>query len=328
MAKVRRIDDRVLYETWQQALDDFILFKQGQGLSKTTIDDYQQHINRFFKRYPNAWPKLSSNNVSACTETSSILDSSLKPSVLDYLSQPVSPATFNLRREYLKVFFSWLITEAVISDNPLNGIKKRYDEGKIRQVDKNTLTKLLNLPNQQTFAGLRDYCLLLLTLDTGIRPGEAIQLSIEDIDLASNTITVRAGVSKTRRVRHLPISQVAAKAIRKLINARHPAWNTNTPVFCSYEGKPLKRNGWYQRLALYSKKLGVKVNPYSLRHTFAVMYLKAGGNAFSLQHTLGHSDMQMTKRYVYLTNQDLADVHRVASPLNSLIDRGSRVRKL
>lgn len=308
--KVRQISSRQVSVTWKQALEDFLLFKQGQGLAEITIKDYLKHISGFFKCYPSCWP------------------SSLDRGVLEYMAKPVSPAYFNLKLIYLKGFFNWAIAEGILETNPLAGIKKKRDEGKVRNLDEVTVKKLLELPNRKTFAGLRDYALLLLTMDTGIRPGEALQLTLEDTDLSSLTVTVRPQVSKTRRTRLLPVSLVTAKAIKKLTGARHPLWPVSTPVFCSFEGGKLSVNGWYQRLAAYSDRLGVKVTPYSLRHSFAVMYLRAGGNAFCLQHTLGHSDMQMTKRYVNLTNSDLADTHRLASPLNTLCSQGKRVRRI
>ncbi|GIM30111.1 hypothetical protein CPJCM30710_27770 [Clostridium polyendosporum] len=86
------------------------------------------------------------------------------------------------------------------------------------------------------------------------------------------------------------------------------------------------------RLDKYSTILGVKIRPYDLRHAFALLYLRNGGNVFTLQKTLGHTDLSMTKRYLNLTGKDLTETHKTASPLNKLIKGGpstrTRVRKL
>jgi len=309
MAYLRRIEDEETFNL-NDLIDDFMLFKQGQGRADKTLKDYRWHIAYFFKSYPDAWP----NN--------------LKQTVLSYMAKPAAPATFNLKLAYLKNFFDFLLEQGAIESNPLTGIKKKYDGGKVRSIDEETLTRLLRLPNQKTFAGLRDYCLLILTLETGIRPGEALKLTASDLDLANNMVTVQAGVSKTRRIRYIPISQATVKAIKKLINARHPAWPDNGTIFCNFEGKKLNVNGWYQRIKIYSKKLGIKIRPYDLRHAFSLLYLQNGGNAFSLMHTLGHTNTTMTKRYVNYTNQDLAEVLKVASPLNKLLQQAKRVKKL
>ncbi len=82
------------------------------------------------------------------------------------------------------------------------------------------------------------------------------------------------------------------------------------------------------RFTKYSKQLGRKVTAYDLRHTFAIMFLRNGGDPFSLQKMLGHADLSMTKRYVAIAKEDLEAAHSVASPVNQLMLRGRRMRKL
>lgn len=310
MSKVTRIHKQ-LPQTWKEAADEYIIFKQAQGLAQSTIKDYKFHLARFFKRYPDAYNQ-----------------DNLKTSVMQYMSQKIAPATFNLRRAYLKNFFNWCISEGIFTDNPLSGVPKKYDEGRIRTVSEETLRELLKLPDKSTFAGLRDYTLFLLILDNGIRPGEATSLIPSDIDISGLSVVVRKEIAKTRRTRVLPISQPTARALKKLLQARHQAWGDDVPVFCTYEGRNLKGRRLVARFEEYEKKLGVKIRPYDLRHSFATIYLRQGGNPFSLQYTLGHSTMAMTQRYVHLTNQDLAGQHKIASPLNTLLNEGTRVRKL
>lgn len=146
-----------------------------------------------------------------------------------------------------------------------------------------------------------------------------MSLRIEDFDLDHLSVTIRAEEAKTRVSRILPILPPTAQAIHKLISVRHPAWEKELPVFCSSEGTPLSRHTWGDRLEMYSKKLGVKIFSYALRHLFALMYLRNGGHAFGLQKMLGHEDISMTKRYVNLTKNDLRETHLTASPLNSLV---------
>lgn len=62
-----------------------------------------------------------------------------------------------------------------------------------------------------------------------------------------------------------------------------------------------------------------RCSPHSLRHTFARSYLVNGGDAFSLQQILGHTTLDMVKRYVSLADADVAAKHRVASPADRLI---------
>lgn len=78
----------------------------------------------------------------------------------------------------------------------------------------------------------------------------------------------------------------------------------------------------------YSEKIGRKVTPYQLRHSFAIMFLRNRGSAFHLQQMLGHTTMEMTEKYVYLSKRDVEEVHYTASPLNKLLPPKQRVRKV
>ncbi|HII67125.1 MAG TPA: hypothetical protein HA302_03765 [Thermococcaceae archaeon] len=101
----------------------------------------------------------------------------------------IKPATFNLRRVYLKAFFDFLVRENIIEKNPID-FKKRKDEGRARAIPIEILKELLSAPDKKSYAGFRDYCLILFMLDTGIRPGEALKLKKEDFNLASFEVTI------------------------------------------------------------------------------------------------------------------------------------------
>ena len=81
-------------------------------------------------------------------------------------------------------------------------------------------------------------------------------------------------------------------------------------------------------MEVYAKRLGVKFHPYALRHSFATCFLRRGGNALALQRILGHSTLEMTKRYVHLNDQDLREQHAAASPLLAMFPGKRRVRAI
>ena len=290
----------------EEMLEQFILWKKAQGISETTAKDYNYHVNAFFRKYPDAW-----DNLSNC--------------ILKYMAENIKPATYNLRLIYLRAFFQFCSENGHIVINPLNGFKRKKTQDRIVDIPENILEKLLKLPDQTTFSGLRDYSLIVFTLDTGIRPKEAFSLKPAHFNFEQLAVTIPAEAAKTRKERVLPILLVTAEKIKQLINAHHPDWR-DSPVFCTYEGKQMNRHIWNDRLEIYSKKLSYKIRPYDLRHAFAVLYLRKGGHAFSLQNTLGHEDMSMTRKYVHLSGQDLRDIHRTASPINSLLNK-NRCRK-
>ncbi|MDK2878127.1 MAG: integrase/recombinase XerD [Thermoanaerobacteraceae bacterium] len=296
---------------WKSALKLFLGYKKAQNVSARTLQDYEYFVSQFFKRFPNAFN-----------------DEKLKSAAYEYLSDDMKPATYNLRLNNLRVFINFCIKEGYISKNPFKDFKHRKADNRIVQIDADIFKKLLKLPNLKTFAGLRDYALILLTLDTGIRPSEAFSLLIDNINLDAMEVYVRSEEAKTRIKRTLPISYVTVNALQKLINARPKDWGKNIPLFCTEYGTKLNRHRWADRMRRYSEELGIKIMPYSLRHGFALQFLRNGGNAFALQRLLGHTDMAMTKRYVALTDDDLREQHKESSPLNIILPKKQRIRNI
>lgn len=299
---------------WRKCLEYFLLFKRAQGLAQRTLNDYQYHVELFFR---NTQVDLEDYD-------------DLRLAVMKYFadSSSLSPATFNTRRKTLKAFFSWTVSESITPENPIMSIKKRKEDELPRSVKEEVVEKLLTVINQKTFGGVRDYTLLILTMDTGIRPKEAFGLRMANFNGKGCEMIVPADIAKTRVSRTLPLSPITVGAINRLITVRHESWNKDVPLFCTEIGTMMTHYTWGRRMRIYSDKIGFKVRPYDLRHTFAVMFLRNGGNAFSLQRTLGHATLTMTKRYVALTESDIAKQHALASPLNTLIKKNPRVRGL
>ncbi|NMB17787.1 MAG: tyrosine-type recombinase/integrase, partial [Firmicutes bacterium] len=201
---------------WQSYFDEFLFELKAAGRAKRTMKDYRYHINRFFTTEGDCWP--DGLRLAVRSHFADLIDS-------------VSPATYNLRRQYLKAFFNWCVKEEILPKNPADSIPKQKDEPKIRNIDEKVIKALLNAPDQSTIAGLRDYALILLQLDTGIRPNEALSLLPEHLNLPAGQITIPMEIAKTRYSRTLAISDTTNKAIRRLLEARHPAWNEQSPVF-------------------------------------------------------------------------------------------------
>jgi len=305
---------REVFSSWQDALEAFLLFKKAEGLAVGTIDDYRYHVSRFFGLYPDAWNPSD--------------PSKARIAVLSFLGQDnIAPATFNIRLRYLKSFFSWLVNEGAYTRNPLEGIKTRKAEPRIVQHSAEILTKLLKLPDKTTYCGKRDYALLCLSIDTAIRPSEALALTVDDVNLKEMVVLVRASVSKTRKSRTLPFSLETAKALQALITSRPREWETKL-IFANYEGDRLTVSGWRQRLKkVYAPKLGLKrLSPYDLRHDAALHFLRNGMHPFALQAMMGHSNLETTKLYIALAESDIREAHDTASPIKKFIGNKKRVR--
>ncbi len=299
----------------EDVLPLFLNFKRATGISQRTQKDYRSILTLFFRRHPDA------------------LDHP-RERTMEFLGGYKNPNTYNIRFQNLKVFWDWMAAEGFFrgSRHPLAGLKKRRPRGRIVQLEEKEVARLLEQPDKKTFTGLRDYALMLLQVDTGIRPGEALQLMPEDYRPARGEITVRAEVSKTRTARTLPISAPTTAAIDRLILARPQEWR-GAPVFCSQDGERLNVTSWSRRVKAYGQKAGLDITAYHLRHAAALLLLRRGADAFTVQNLLGHSTMQMTRHYVNLTNEDTRQGHNKAGVVRSILGeeetpKNRRIRNL
>ena len=96
-------------------------------------------------------------------------------------------------------------------------------------------------------------------------------------------------------------------------------------MFVTCYGDPLDRFRTLDAVKARCKAagvVGVRCSPHTFRHTFAVQFLRNGGDVFSLQRLLGHSDLTMTRLYAELSQTDVTEKHRLYSPADRLRPAG------
>ena len=80
----------------------------------------------------------------------------------------------------------------------------------------------------------------------------------------------------------------------------------------------MNRSTVLQLISSIGHRAGVKdAYPHKLRHTFAITYLRSGGDVFTLQQILGHAGLEMVRHYARVAQSDVADAHRRASPVDN-----------
>ena len=306
----------IFKELWnlrpEDILPQFILYKQASGLSDRTILDYKQRLGLFFLRCPDAL-------------------NSPRERTMEFLSAYKNPSTYNIYFAYLKVFWDWVQAEGYFKGDrhPLDGLKKRKPQGRIVQLTEKNIADVLSQPDKSRYTGLRDYCLICLQIDTGVRPGEALQLMPSDFSHEKKEIIIRAEVAKTRVSRVLPLSDPTVQTIQKLLTVR--PWE-NAPIFATETGTPYSVRSWSRRLNAYGKKCGLNITAYHLRHASALLLLRRGADAFTVQNMLGHSNMTMTRHYIDLTMQDVRRGHDNAGVMLAIVGQETskpvRMRKI
>ncbi|MCX8075173.1 MAG: site-specific integrase [Clostridia bacterium] len=287
--RVNNIENIFIYNDFNDLVDDFISYKRSFCLTDRTINDYRYYITRFFK-YSNGKLDLLS----------------LKDSSLKYFStlKGISNAYYNNIYKNINALFNWCVDENILESNPLKlaKLKKKQEQSKARYINPNGIKRLLDSMNLKTFKGLRDYTIILITLDTGVRPKELFNITIDDFNSISNEIIIKESVSKTRCQRILPLTNHIVDLVNKLIKVRSKYW-TIKYIFCTADGNYMDSNRWSHIMKKYSDNINIKIKPYDLRHTFAIMFLRNGGNIFALQRIMRAYGLKYDKKvFSYITD--------------------------
>jgi site-specific recombinase XerD len=222
--------------------------------------------------------------------------------------QNLSPETVQTYARGVKACFGQLHRDGLIDTNPMQKIKMPKVPRKIVPTfsDKD-IEKLLSQANKQTDRGFRDYSLLLTFVDTAAHLSEIANLNVEDIDLNNGYLKVMGKGSKER---YIPIGHKVQKALLKY-KLKHRSEPIGTDrFFLTIKGGPMTAQRIQNIIGQYGKKAGLKrCYAHKIRHTSSVMYLRNGGDPFSLQKKLGHSSLSMTRHYSNLADGDVKAQH-------------------
>ncbi len=235
------------------------------------------------------------------------------------LDQGYAKATISLRLRALKACFNWLHREGLLAENPFAAIKppktpKQYP----KVLSEPEVLALLRTAKAQasTWVGKRNWAMLLTFLDAMLRLKELIDLELSDINLQARSLRVRHG--KGAKERYVYMGRRLTKAMRDWLAVRGHVPGSDW-VFISRSGERLDPRNVQRILERLGRKAGVKVSPHMLRHTGATLFIRNGGDPFSLQRLLGHADIQTTMIYVHMAGSALREAHAKASPVDRLL---------
>lgn len=182
---------------------------------------------------------------------------------------------------------------------------------------------VLQQPNRRTFTGFRDYVILLLLLDTGIRLGELSALRVSDLDLSDQLIRISKG--KGSKCRHVSIQVYCFKHLRSYLQLRGEQFHEN--LWIIRNGQPLQRASIIKMVQKHCRGAGFQGSAHTFRRTMAKVFLLSGGDVHALQSILGHSTLEMTRQYVHLLPSDIHSRHESYSPVESLLAYHNQMRE-
>lgn len=314
--------------TFSQARQGFRFANQTENKSVKTIEWYDDALERF-----ETW--LLKRSLDQSLSTPPLLKDLTTDDIRQFIAylqgkttcyeghptrQPeqraLSPYTIRGVVSTLSAFFHWCVEEGLLTKSPMEKIvkpkvpkiiKERFSEEDVR--------KLIDTCKEYPAAiAARNRALLLFLLDTGVRAAEICSLTLDRLDLEHGRAHVTGKGSKDREVF---LGKNARRVLWQYITVHRPGHGDATHVFLTSRAAPITTDELGRILRHLGERAGVAhVHPHRFRHTAARLFIRNGGDAFSLQRLLGHEGLETTRRYVELEREDIEKAHERASPVD------------
>src|SRR2546428_7654748 len=218
--------------------------------------------------------------------------------VLEYLAALAKKGLTGVARarkvSAIREYFRYLEGVEVVQKSPTAGIDTPKREKHTRQyLRADEYTKMLSLAGGNP----RDYAILQVFLQTGIRVSELANLTREDVDFIKSAIKVRG---KGNQEREIALEKRGVQALRNYLSIRPQS--LSEVIFLNYKGEPISERGIRKLVVKYRKNAGItkRASCHTLRHTFATYKAEKRVSPFQLQQWLGHANHNTTPIYDHI----------------------------
>ena len=288
----------------RETISQYYLFHETNGHTKETLRYYEYHLGQIAD-----W--LEEKNI---TDISNITVYVLRSYFAQYQEGHTRNGA-NVRYRAIKAYLRWVWDEFDLEyKNPIEKIRVAADPVvPIKGVDPNDVEKLFESAKRSDYPE-RDCALLAVLLDTGIRKSSFINIRKEDVNAVSGIIYIRH--CKNHKPMTVYLGKTARKHIRNYLKTITDIPSGDSFWITEY-GDPLSINGMREILRRMCKRAGIpEYSAHDFRRYFALQSYRNGADIYAVSELLGHSGIEVTKRYLAITDDDRKKVHAKTSPLD------------
>lgn len=290
-------------------MEAFLKSVKARNRSADTVQFYRQNLTRVRNILEEQDISTQVNRI-----TSDIIERHLIIYSMEELGNSYNTVSIRLRA--LRAFFNWLSSRNIIRHNPMDDIVISNVKTNVETYTREQLREIFRQPDLETFVGFRDYTIMTLLLETGIRLRELTDIEVDDVNFADSQIIIWG---KNQTFRRVPFQKKTKTLLKRYLKIRG-----HSPVsylFITQDDMKMSRKNVQDRIRKYGRMAGitnVRNSPHTFRHTFAKMAVQNGANIFELQKILGHKTLDMVRVYVNLFSRDVARAHAKFSPVENL----------
>lgn len=305
--------------TLNEAFAEFKAEKEAKNLSPSTIKNYEQSYGYFLQ-----FTELTEDD-----EVTEVQPNHFYHWIGTMKLEGVKPVSINHYLRDCRAFFYWCMDESrqYLKSFKIEMIKGQ--EEKIKTYEEDEIIALCAKPSARNanFIEWRTWAAISWILATGSRAATVCAVQIGDINFKTHEISLRH--TKNKKAQIIPLSPSLATVLKEYIRV----WRKDAPssawLFPNIGEEQLSTNALRHSYGRYCKERDIeKTNIHGLRHTFATNWIKNGGSEFKLQNILGHSSIEMTRRYVRLCAEDLKSGYENFSILDTVKQSSSRTHKI
>lgn len=270
--------------TNKEILEEYFSIFELRGCSPATIRNIKYDFNQFFKILNNKhYEKITTSDIR------------------DYLREKkktVKLITIRNKITVISAFFNWLANEGHIKENPARLIQKpRVNDNERRYLTIEEI-EIIRLDITEPF----DILLFEVLYSSGIRVSEAVNLDWDDIDFEKEEMVVLGKGNKKRTVKF------STKAKLLLLRYKDKRKDDDQHVFRSCYKQRMSKETIERRVGKIGERAGIKIRitPHKLRHSFATTLAKRNTPIEVIQALMGHEDINTTKRYIEISQENVS----------------------
>ena len=217
----------------------------------------------------------------------------------------------------VRAFFTWLLAEGVVSEDPTAHLEAPKTWRPLPRVLRGEeVEALLAAPQRERPRGLRDAAMLEVLYATGLRVSELCGLRLGDLHLDAGYLRCTGKGDKQRVV---PLGEEACAVLRRYLQEGRPKLlktRRSDIVFVQAQGGALTRQGFWKTIKAYGLRAGIAapLSPHVVRHSFATHLLEHGADLRSIQILLGHADISTTQIYTHVNRERLRRIYEDFHP--------------